>query len=394
MIDINMSKSSKYLLFGNLYFIQGIILAMCELILPVYLVEKGFPVPLITLVIGILLIPWSIKFFWGAVIDYYIYFGRKIFIIIGGFQYASGLFAVAFIDPQEYLILFVFFLFFSMSGTVLLNVAVNAWAIEVSHENERGRFSGSMLAGQSIGRFVGFVGLAFIAHLISYNVTFLISGVIIIIITSFVFLFRDIKRGVKSEKIRIIVKNEFKKKTTQFISVFLLIMFISGGILSVVVPLYLKIVFNLDIAQMGLIYAIFPVAVTIGSLVGGGAADKYGRKNVLFIFILLSMIFSASLIFVVNWQFLVILYAIINFFIGGYNTVNFALMMDITNPRVGGFQLSFLTSISNTGGTIGETISGYMVSIFGFSRVFLCSAWFLGPVLLMLYFIKFKGGKK
>lgn len=391
MIDITESRYSKYFLFYNMYFIQGIILAICELILPVYLVEKGFPVPLITLVIGVILIPWSIKFFWGAVIDYYIHFGRKIFIIIGGIQFASGLFAVAFLDPGEQLILFVFFLFFSMSGVVLLDVAIDAWAIEVSHENDRGKISSSMFSGQFLGRVIGFIGLSFIASAISYGLAFITAGLIVIIITAYILLFKDAKREIQLEKIRTLLINEFKKKTTQYISIYLLIVSISAGILTLAIPLYMKIVFHLDIVQMGLIFTVFPIATAIGSLLSGGMADRYGRKIILFIFISLSLIFSASLIFASTLQILIILYAIINFLYGGYLTVNMAVMMDTTNPRIGGVQFSFLTSIINTGGGAGEAASGSLVSLFGFSRAFLYASWFLGPVLLMLYFITLKG---
>ena len=154
----------------------------------------------------------------------------------------------------------------------------------------------------------------------------------------------------------------------------------------------MKIVFHFDIAQMGLIFAIFPIATAAGSLVGGGMCDRYGRKKILSFFIVLSLICSALLIFVTSWEMLIILFAIINFLSGSYLTVIFALMMDITNPRIGGVQFSFLTSIINTGYTVGETISGSMISMLGFIRVFLYSAWFLGPVLLMLYFMKIKRG--
>jgi MFS family permease len=99
MFDIIKSKKSKYLLFSSLYFIQGIILTIGYLILPLYLIDKGFSLPIATLVIGITMIPWSVKFFWGGIVDYYVRFGRKIFIIIGGIQFAFGLFAAAFIDP-------------------------------------------------------------------------------------------------------------------------------------------------------------------------------------------------------------------------------------------------------------------------------------------------------
>jgi MFS family permease len=136
MIDITKSRSSKYLLFGSIYFIQGLLLAMGQLIIPVYLVEKSFPAPLITLIVGVIMVPWTIKFFWGALIDYLIRFGRRIFALLGGILFAAGLFAVAFIDPAKSLVLFVFFFFVSVSGLVLQDVAIDAWAIEVSHEKE------------------------------------------------------------------------------------------------------------------------------------------------------------------------------------------------------------------------------------------------------------------
>jgi MFS family permease len=394
MIDITKSRSSKYLLFGSIYFIQGLLLAMGQLIIPVYLVEKSFPAPLITLIVGVIMIPWTIKFFWGALIDYLIRFGRKIFALLGGILFAAGLFAVAFIDPSESLILFVFFFFVSVSGLVLQDVAIDAWAIEVSHDQERGKVSGVMFAGQNAGVASGFIFLGFIAHAVSYSVAFLLSALIIIIITAYGVVFNETKRDITSKKVGTLLIREFKKKSTLYFSVFLLIVNISIGILILAVPLFMKIVFHFDIAQMGLMFAVFPIAMAVGSMIGGGMCDRYSRKKILSVFIVLSLIFSALLIFVTSWEMLIILFAIINFLSGSYTTVIFALMMDITNPRLGGFQFSFLTSIINTGYVLGQTISGSMVSLFGFIRVFLYSAWFLGPVLLMVYFMKLKKWEK
>jgi hypothetical protein len=43
MIDITKSGYSKYLLFSSLYFIQGLIIAINQLIIPIYLIEKIIP---------------------------------------------------------------------------------------------------------------------------------------------------------------------------------------------------------------------------------------------------------------------------------------------------------------------------------------------------------------
>jgi len=390
MIDITKSRFLKCLLFANLYFIQGIILSLAWVILPIYLVDRGVSLPLTTLVIGLVMIPWSIKFIWGGLVDYFNRFGRKIFIIIGGILFASGLFLSAFIDPGIYLIPFSFFIFVSVSGVIFLDVAADAWAIETSHEDERGKISGSMFAGQHIGMAFSSFLLAFIAQNFSYTYAFLIAGVIVIIVILFPLFFKENKSIRKSEKMGAVLLNEFRKKRTQLISIFSLILYINTGILLLAIPLYMRVSLRLEIAQIGFIVAIFPVMTAVGSLFGGLIADKIGRKIILYVFIGISIFFTATLLFANSWQILGLIYGIIGFLYGGYLTVNVAMLMDITNKKVGAAQFSILTSLANAGFIGGNTVSGSLVILLGFGRVFLYSAWFLGPAMLFLYFIKLK----
>ncbi len=390
MFDITKSKKSKYLLFSSLYFIQGIILTIGYLILPLYLIENGFSLPVTTFVAGIVMLPWAIKFFWGGVVDYYVGLGRKIFIIIGGFQFAFGLFAAAFIDPAVSLFLFSFFIFLSVSGVVLLDVSLDAWAIETSLEEERGKISGAMFSGQRIGRGLSSLVFGYIAHVYGYNYVFLLSGFIIVILTFYSFLFKDTRIIKKSKKIGSVLIKEFKKKKTQLVSIFAFVLFVGIGIITLVVPLYLKIYFQLDVAQIGLITSIYPLIIAMGSLLGGVMADRFGRKITCYVFITSSIIFTTLFIYATTLEFLIAIFYIVGFLFGGYLTVNFAMMMDVTNPKVGATQFSILTSLANGGALIGETASGTIAAMIGFTRTFLFSAWFLGPSLLILYFIKLK----
>ncbi|MCK4347756.1 MAG: MFS transporter, partial [Thermoplasmatales archaeon] len=75
---------------------------------------------------------------------------------------------------------------------------------------------------------------------------------------------------------------------------------------------------------------------------------------------------------------------------GGYMTATCAMCMDVTNPRTGATQFSILTSLGNAGMAGGETMSGTLIAMFGFSRTFLYSGWVFGPALLILHFIKLK----
>ena len=67
-----------------------------------------------------------------------------------------------------------------------------------------------------------------------------------------------------------------------------------------------------------------------------------------------------------------------------------ALYMDVTNPRVGATQYSILTGLTNIGYLGIAAISGTLIAMLGFERVFLYAAWAFGPPLLILYLIKLK----
>jgi len=126
-------------------------------------------------------------------------------------------------------------------------------------------------------------------------------------------------------------------------------------------------------------------------LAGGAISDRWGRKNPLYVFIGLSIFFTAALIFANTWQIIAVVYGIIGFLQGGYFAAALAMFMDVINPRIGATQFSILTGLANLGMVnIGSGSGGILVAMLGFSRVFLYSAWVFGPALLILYLIKLK----
>jgi len=361
---------------------------IASLILPIYLVSRGIPVSLVTLVAAIYLMPMTIKFFWGGIIDYFIKFGRRIFIILGGLLSSISLFALFIVDPSEYLALFALFLFLAGCGVGFLDVSADAWAIEISKYKERGKINGAMFVGQALGMVAGSSTLTSIAYFFGYNYVFLITGLIVLLILIFPIIVKDIRKIKKREKIATILYNEFKNKSTQLVSIFTPISAINIGLLGALVPLYLNIYLHINIVQIGLIITIWSATKVFGSLSGGIICDRWGRKNPLYIILILGGFFTAMLIFAKNWETVAILYGIIGFFHGGQYTTLSALLMDVTNPKIGGTQYSILTSLGNLGMTAGESSAGTMVSILGFTRTFLYGALFFGPALLILYVIK------
>jgi MFS transporter, PAT family, beta-lactamase induction signal transducer AmpG len=392
MVNIENKRGMKYFLFGSLYFSEGLMIAITTVATLLYLREKAVSIPITTLIIGIVNIPWMLKFVWGPVIDYFIRFGRKTFIILGGTLTVSCMFFVSFLDPSTSLLPFTLLIFLSHVGIGFIDVSADAWAIDVSTEKDRGKINGSMFAGQYSAWALGAALFPLIGSQYGYHFVYLINALLIFLILLFPFIVKEsVKRKVK-EKIASLVIKEFKTKTVLLIALFSPLVFMNEGIMSFIIPIYMRDGLGLSDVQIGFIAMILPVFLAVGSLVGGVITDKIGRKSALYLFIGLNIVFVASLIFVDTWWKLSLLYGIIGFMMGGHSTVSCALFMDVTNPRIGATQYGIFTGIANVGLNGAGMITGSLAVSLGFARTFLYAAWVFGPALLVLYFIRIKKG--
>ena len=390
MIDLSKYSYLKYPLFGSLYFSEGLGFSLQIVIIPIYLVDVGYSLSMATFIAGLTSIPWLIKFVWGGIADYFILFGRKRLIIIGVFISIICFIIVSFIDPAVALIPFVSLLIIARIGTAFFDVSADAWAIEISQFNERGKINAAIIAGTFGGMATGSTLFGSIANKFGYRYVFLSAALIVFLIILFPIFVKDKRIVKKRQRIRHILVGEFKKKTTLLVSIFAPIFAINSGILMFIAPLYMKIALNLDIAQIGLIAAIFPMTKVLGAFLGGVMSDIWGRRITLFIFMIITALFSVLMIFSNTWQILAIVYGIIGFLHGGAFSAFTAMLMDVTNPKVGATQYSILTSLSNFGEMTSGGLSGTLAAMLGFSRVFLYSAWSIGPALVILYFINLK----
>ena len=389
MIDITKRSYLKYFLFGNLYFSEGLQITLASVIVPIYLLDKGISIPVATLVAGLAAAPWYLKFAIAPIIDHFYSIGKKPFIIIGGLLGAIGLFFLIFIDPFISLFPFALILFISHLGIVFLDVSCDGWAIQISQENERGKLNGAMTSGLFAGMTFATSVLASIAEIYGYYLCFFAGGIIILATIILPLIIREEKLLKRAEKIVSILKDEFKKRSTQLIALYSSVQGIGFGLLIFAIPLYMKTILQMNVGQIGLIMSVYPITLVIGSLLGGTLADKWGRKRVLYIFICISIVFSAVLVYANTWQMVAIIYGIIGFLQGGgLFASGGALLMDNCNQKIGATQYSIYASITNFGEFGMGTISGSLVTMLGFSRIFLYSAWSLGPALLILYFIR------
>jgi MFS family permease len=389
--DITENKFFKYILFGGLYFSEGIQYTIATVIIVIYFAEKEISIAITTIVVGIGASPWMMKFIFGPIVDHFIKFGRKPFIIFGGFLGSICLMILSIIDPKSMLIPFTLLLFFSHVGTMFLDVSSDGWAIQIAKPFERGKINAAMSTGLWGGVAISSILLTYISDIFSFQMVFITAGLIILLpILLPLFIKEDIFLK-KRQKIASLLFFEFKKKNTILIVLFGGISAINFGMLMLIIPEFMKNVLLLENVHIGLIASLNPIAIMIGAIIGGFITDRYGRKITLSIFLSLLAITSVSFIFVNTWEMLAIVYSLIGFIQGGsvYSSL-LALYMDNTNPKIGASQYSIFTSISNFGEIGVAMISGSLLILLGYTKFFLYAAWIVGPAILILYFIKKK----
>lgn len=393
-IDIEKRNILKYLLFADLYFPEGVSNILVPILTPIFLNSLDIPLGLITVVVGIGWSPWIIKFLWSGVIDRYISKGRKIFVILGGLIAVFCLIILFFIGPDKFLVPFTIVLFLSQVGQTLLDSAADAWGIEVSTNENRGRLNGAMNIGMVLGTGIGAIILTFFSEAFGHNYMFLIAGTIIFINLIVPALIKETKKHVKKQKALNLLLKEFRKDYVKLLLIYMLLASVGGGIFTFGLPLYASDVLDFSTGLIGLIAGFGTVFAIPGSIAGGIISDKKGRKKAIYFFTIPTVFFILLLfIFSTNFIFLIILYVIIIFLFSGFTASIFAICMDATNSKIGGSQFSLYNCFSNIGYISSGTITGSIIVTLGYNSIFILSGLLLLPPLIVLHFIRIVNNK-
>lgn len=180
--------------FTALYLAQGVPWGFIATGYVVLLADLGLDNAAVGAAIGLAYLPWSFKILWGPLLDAVppLRIGRRRpFVIAAELVMGLTLIALWGVDPRTSLPLVSALLFLHNTAASLQDVAVDALAVDLLAEDERGRANSFMWAGKSLGVVLGGGGGTLFAKQFGWGALFVAMAALVWLIACIPLAFRE-----------------------------------------------------------------------------------------------------------------------------------------------------------------------------------------------------------
>ena len=180
------SPRLRLLTLSVLYVSQGIPFGFVTIALAAHLSTLGWTIGEIGFMMGMCTLPWSFKWMWGPIIDRFGIpsMGRRRPWILGA-QGMMGLTILAMLLIPDLIAnpkLFGMMVFVHNCFSSLQDVSVDALAVDLLEDGERGRANGFMYGSSYLGAFIGGAGLGLIITTCGLTTALIVQGIVLLLI--------------------------------------------------------------------------------------------------------------------------------------------------------------------------------------------------------------------
>lgn len=188
------SAKLRYFTFFYLYIMQGIPSGFALTAVANYLAAKGLSSSSIGTFVAIVGLPWIIQFIWGPIIDRYqfsVIGHRKHWVVLTQVMaFLASLSLLLIHDPVSQLSLMSVVFFIHSNFASVQDASVDAIAISIVPDVERGRVNAFMRGGYLIGIAIGSAGLSTILHYYGFFYAAMAQSALLLLMTALTFIIR------------------------------------------------------------------------------------------------------------------------------------------------------------------------------------------------------------
>ncbi len=424
--DLLSTKNGRLSAFFFLYMTEGIPLGFAATAVATQLRRMGVGPAEIGAFVAAFYIPWAFKWAFGPLVDVFRsqrLGHRRAWILGTQLMMAATLAVLVFLKLPAQLPLFTLILLVHNSFAAVQDVAIDSLACNVLHENERGLANGLMFSGAAIGQAVGGSGVLFLMPYMGFQSSFIFVALCILAVTGLVVLPMKeawvqaasqateqsgsalCRAGAEMRDFAVAAFRSFLGTRGAFVGVFFALLPAGAMSLSLALQSNLSVELGLDDEQVAWLQLLSTVASAVAMVVGGILSDRFGRRRVLTVFIVLMSVpvlyLMAELLrhgYVMPRQpgsaapavpqalvsALWLATISFNIFMGLMYGVRSALFMDVTNPRVAATQFTAYMALMNVAIAYTATWQGLAIEAWGYPVTLAVDAGFglLGLALL------------
>jgi PAT family beta-lactamase induction signal transducer AmpG len=404
--DLLATRRGRLAAFFLLYLTEGLPSGFTGIAIATQMRRQGLEPAAIGGFIGILWLPWAIKWAFGPFVDVLSsdrWGRRRMWILLTQTMMVVTILAAMPVNFQSHLWLFTAIILLHNVFSATQDVAIDALAVNVLPAHERGLANGLMFGGNYVGIALGGSGVLLLTPLIGFKTTFLVVAAAIALVTLLVPVPmreppgppRPARQGstavaIGKELARFVrdAARAFTGSRPAFVAIFLALLPMGAYALSLSLQSNLAVELGLADQQIGVLGLCSSTLSAGFCILGGWLSDRFGRRRTLALFIVgMCVVTFAMALMMLRFHWIMpispqaagrpsvpeglvaafwVLTLAYSVFQGLMYGVGTAIYMDVTTPSVAGTQFTAYMAMCNLVYSYSSTWQGHSLQRWGY----------------------------
>lgn len=183
-MDLGLSRRRLFVMFGTVYFVQGVIQAYQLNFFKPHMDSEGIGADRLAVVASLALVPFVIKWVFGMISDRWALFGRghRVPYMLIGLSSTAVAFGVAFfVDPSESFPVLAAIVLAATFFMALFDTTADALSVDAVRLEDHGPVQAWMNGGRAVGLVAVSLGFGVVADTLGYRYIFAVIAVLLVV---------------------------------------------------------------------------------------------------------------------------------------------------------------------------------------------------------------------